>query len=81
MGNWHISIQGTGVHHNADLPQDANRMALGFVTELKAAGHSIAVASFTYGATDDLSASGEALRPADILRSADIPGPSGDPGE
>ena len=54
MGNWNISIQGTGCHHNKTNETDAQRMALKFVTELNAAGHSLCDARFTYGSTDDL---------------------------
>lgn len=55
MGNWAIVIRGVGVHHNGDrLPEDANRMAAGFVETLKAAGHSVTEASFTHGGCDYL---------------------------
>lgn len=52
MGDWHISIEGTGVHDNTalDLPQDADRMARKFVEDLAAAGHTIVNATFTSGA-------------------------------
>jgi hypothetical protein len=49
MGNWHLSVQGVGAHHNADHPSDADRMFARFVGDLKAAGHSVTVASMTYG--------------------------------
>ena len=51
MGDWNITIQGRGVHHNysMDLPADADKMFLKFVDELKAIGHTIYNASFTYG--------------------------------
>lgn len=49
MGDWHISIEGTGVHNNKDLPQDADRMAKKFVEDLAAAGHTIVNATFTSG--------------------------------
>lgn len=35
MGNWHISIEGVGVHHNTDYEKDANKMAKQFVEDLK----------------------------------------------
>ncbi len=54
MGNWHISIQGTGIHHNEN-PKDANLMAADFVAALKAAGHSIEFATFTSGGRYGLS--------------------------
>lgn len=55
MGNWAIVVRGTGSHHNKRYPKDANRAAAEFVQRLKADGHSIVEASFTYGAADDLS--------------------------
>jgi len=54
MGNWNISIEGIGAHHNKDNPQDANRMAQAFVGALKRAGHNVTKASFTYGAVEIL---------------------------
>ena len=54
MGNWHISIEGVGFHHNYNFPIDANKMAEKFVKELQEAGHTISKASFTHGASDDL---------------------------
>ncbi len=59
MGNWHISIEGQGVHHNAYLPVDANRMARKFVEELKAAGHHVSRASFHHGGAEKLSEESE----------------------
>lgn len=56
MGNWHISVEGVGAHHNAEYPNDANRLAQKFVEELRAAGHQVNKATFTYGASDDLAA-------------------------
>lgn len=49
MGDWHISIQGTGAHHNKDYPNDADKMVDRFIDELMAAGHSIKSATITYG--------------------------------
>ncbi len=54
MGNWNISIQGIGSHHNENAPQDAQRMAARFVEALAAAGQTIEVASFTSGGKEDL---------------------------
>lgn len=54
MGNWHISVRGVGAHHNENYPQDANRMAAEFVEALRAAGHSVMAADFTYGAAENL---------------------------
>jgi hypothetical protein len=53
MGNWHISIEGVGIHHNHD-PKDANVMANKFVQDLMAAGHTIYKASITHGGSDAL---------------------------
>lgn len=54
MGNWHISIEGVGAHHNRDLPSDANRMAHRFVNELRQLGFVITRATFTHGGADRL---------------------------
>jgi hypothetical protein len=55
MGNWHISIRGVGPHHNAGDPAgDANVVARRVVQELKAAGHTIQDAAFTFGNHDDM---------------------------
>ncbi len=57
MGNWHISIEGIGSHHNQALDEDANKLAAKFVKELKQEGHKVTKASFTYGGTDNLEGS------------------------
>lgn len=54
MGDWHISIQGVGCHHNKDYPADANRMARKFVEDLRAAGHTVTEATFTSGGKEAL---------------------------
>lgn len=54
MGNWHISIEGVGSHHNKDNPPDADRMAAEFVEALKSKGHQISRASFTFGSSQRL---------------------------
>lgn len=46
MGNWHISIKGTGPYQNDDK-NDAEQLAADFVDQLKAAGHSIVCADVT----------------------------------
>ena len=51
MGNWNISIRGIGSHHNTDNPLDADKMAAGFIEELKAAGHVVTSAEMTHGGT------------------------------
>lgn len=52
MGNWHISVEGIGCHHNKDYPKDSNKMAAEFVKALKAAGHTVVYSSFTYGGAE-----------------------------
>lgn len=52
MGNWNISIQGTGCHHNRKLKSDANRLAAQFVQTLRDMGHQVTSATFTHGAVD-----------------------------
>lgn len=57
MGNWHISIEGIGCHHNQQLETDANKMASKFVKALKDAGHTVTKATFTHGGCDNLEGS------------------------
>ena len=54
MGNWVITIHGTGAHNNYDPPveYDANKLAAEFVKQLKAKGHNVSSARFTAGAED-----------------------------
>jgi hypothetical protein len=54
MGNWNISIHGTGCHHNNDYPADADRMAAEFVTLLRSKGHTVSHASITHGGECDI---------------------------
>jgi hypothetical protein len=54
VGNFNISIEGVGFHHNKNTPNDANRMAQKFVKELEAAGHMISHATITHGGKDYL---------------------------
>ena len=55
MGNWHISIQGVGCHHNSVSSEtDANNMAKDFIKQLKTAGHKIQQATFTCGSAETL---------------------------
>lgn len=54
MGCWNISIQGIGSHHNTNNPSDADKLAESFVSNLRASGHTIEAASFTYGGKTDL---------------------------
>ena len=57
MGNWNISIEGVGSHHNQGYENDANKLAAKFVQELKIAGHNISKATFTHGGCDNLEGS------------------------
>lgn len=52
MGNWHISIEGVGPHHNDGCTFDADKVARDTVRALRKAGHRITHASFTYGGAD-----------------------------
>lgn len=54
MGDWHISIRGTGAHHNKHFPSDANRLAKNLVQQLREAGHHVKSAVFTHGGEEDL---------------------------
>jgi hypothetical protein len=47
MGDWNITIRGTGSHHNGDrLPSDANRMTARFAEALVGEGHTVRAATF-----------------------------------
>jgi|GEM_PF-5534687 len=52
MGNWAITIIGTGAHHNVDFGGDANKIFKDTVNKLKKAGQNVEHASFTYGGRD-----------------------------
>lgn len=64
MGNWNINVQGVGCHHNdqtkgmspEQVACDAEKMAAKFVADLKAAGHQVEGATFTYGGKVDVGA-------------------------
>jgi hypothetical protein len=49
MGNWSITIIGTGAHHNKDYEGDADKIFKKTVEELQKAGQIIEHASFTHG--------------------------------
>ncbi len=53
MGNYNISINGIGCHHN-DQDYDADRLAANLVSELKDKGHTIESATFTHGGAESL---------------------------
>lgn len=52
-GEWTIAIHGKGLHHNSDA-RDANRFAVRFVAELRAAGQTVTSARFDNGAGEDI---------------------------
>jgi hypothetical protein len=54
MGNWHISIEGVGIHHNSpNEERDANNMAREFTRKLAKAGHFLTKSTFTHGGSED----------------------------
>lgn len=55
MGDWNITIRGTGCHHNGSKAIDADLAAADFVRKLKAQGHTIKSATITHGGEGDLS--------------------------
>ena len=60
MGNWNITIQGIGSHHNHPQPEnDANKMAADFVEKLRSVGHVINSATFTHGGMENLDKTSE----------------------
>lgn len=67
MGQWNITIQGTGAHHNKQYPADANRLAAEFVQKLRDAGHVVTHASFTSGGRDDIDAGAKYLETRDEI--------------
>lgn len=56
MGNWNITIQGIGPHHNdaTDTPRDAEKLAAEFVQRLRDVGQIVKSATITYGSKDAL---------------------------
>jgi hypothetical protein len=54
MGNWNITVQGVGCHHNGKAEIDADLAAVEFVEKLRKQGHTITSATFTYGGSVDL---------------------------
>ena len=56
MGNWAITIEGLGCHHNGpEAAADADKMAKAFTKQLLDAGHSICDARFTVRGGQDQS--------------------------
>lgn len=56
MGNYNITIQGVGPHHNTDHDGDADKLAKLLVTQLRDSGHLIYHASITFGSQESLHA-------------------------
>jgi len=54
MGNYHISIEGQGAHHNPGHEGDADRLAAKLVAELRQHGHTVTRATFTHGGAERL---------------------------
>lgn len=59
MGNWHIAVDGHGVHDN-QLPHDAEQRLKEFVAQLLDDGHQVHHASITIGSARKYVPSGEA---------------------
>lgn len=58
MGNWHMSIDGHGIHDNG-LTEDAEARLSEFVEQLLADGHQVHHASITVGSARKLVPSSE----------------------
>lgn len=54
MGNWTITIHGTGAHHNRKPAVDADLAAVELVQKLQAMGQTVSAATFTWGNREDL---------------------------
>lgn len=74
MGNWTITVHGTGPHHNPNHPGDADKMARAFTQSLRDAGHSITEAEFTSGSRESLLVMGPKGPIEQRLAAAEIPG-------
>lgn len=48
MGNWSVSVQGIGCHHNG-APYDVEALTAEFVKQLKAKGHTVEHVNVTAG--------------------------------
>jgi hypothetical protein len=68
MGQWNITIRGTGQHHNTTAADDIRKndaevMAAEFVAKLKSAGHHVRAATITHGGETDIGSPVEANGP------------------
>lgn len=68
MGNWNMTVVGTGSHHNTSYDKDANRLFAAFVKSLTDAGHMVQHASFTFGGSELVKSDG--LTESDYTRRA-----------
>lgn len=57
MGNWILTIQGTGCHHNCTAEHDIDLLAPKLLAQVIAQGHHIESATINYGFRDDLTTS------------------------
>lgn len=60
MGNWSITIEGIGAHHNKDNPGDIDKLAKEFVHKLQQ-HQRIIHATLTYGSAEPLRSEQERL--------------------
>ncbi len=58
MGNWNVTIQGIGCHHN-NAPGDIENLTAKFVEDVKKAGHSVSLAHVTTGGLTDVTPKGD----------------------
>lgn len=79
MGDWHLSIVGTGIHHNG-LAGDADQVFKRAVADLEKAGHILASATFTSGGRTTADQVQELPAPA-VANLSPTPPPAGEPGE
>lgn len=56
MGNWVINIEGTGMHHNARNPKDADVLAEEVVRILREAGQHVEHCTITTGGRTNVTA-------------------------
>ena len=52
MGNWVLTIEGTGCHHNGKPEIDADLLAPKLVEQLQAQGQTVEHATFTSGSRE-----------------------------
>lgn len=62
MGDWNISIRGSGIHDNG-LKEDVEHMVTEFVTKLKLEGHNVFVADIVIGGVKKIAPTADSLSP------------------